>query len=69
MNTAVTGAIGKVAEAARRHGKIFGMHGPDALTEMFIPQGLRLLMSGLDHGMLLAGMKAVATKWAEPKAK
>ncbi len=69
MNKAVTTAIAKVAEAARKHGKIFGMHAPDPLTEMFIPQGLRLLMSGLDHGMLLAGMKAVATKWAEPKAK
>ncbi len=69
MNKNVTAAIAKVAEAARKHGKIFGMHGPDPLTEMFIPQGLRLLMSGLDHGVLMAGMKAVATKWAEPKAK
>ncbi len=69
MNKAVTAAITRVAEAARKHGKIFGMHGPDPLTEMFIPQGLRLLMSGLDHGMLLAGMKAVAAKWAEPTAK
>jgi 2-keto-3-deoxy-L-rhamnonate aldolase RhmA len=67
MNKNVTAAIGKVADAARKNGKIFGMHGPDPLTEMFIPQGLRLLMSQLDHGMLLAGMKAVATKWAEKK--
>jgi 4-hydroxy-2-oxoheptanedioate aldolase len=69
MHTAVTAAIGKVADAARAHGKIFGMHGPDALTQLFVPQGLRLLMSGLDHGMLLAAMKAVATKWAEPKGR
>jgi 4-hydroxy-2-oxoheptanedioate aldolase len=69
MNKAVTGAITKVAESARKHGKIFGMHGPDPLTEMFIPHGLGLLMSGLDHGMLLNGMKAVAAKWGEPKSK
>ncbi len=69
MHAAVTAAIGRVADAAAAHGKIFGMHGPDALAEMFIPRGLRLLMSGLDHGMLLAGMRAIATKWAAPKAK
>jgi 2-keto-3-deoxy-L-rhamnonate aldolase RhmA len=69
MNKEVTAAISKVADSARSHGKIFGMHAPDALTEMFIPKGLRLLMSGLDHGMLVAGMKAVASKWGEPKAK
>jgi 2-keto-3-deoxy-L-rhamnonate aldolase RhmA len=67
MNKNVTAAISKVAEAARKHGRIFGMNGPDPLTEMFLPQGLRLLMSGLDHGMLFAGMKAVATRWAEKK--
>lgn len=67
-NKTVTAAIGKVAESAHRHGRIFGMHAPDALIEAFIPQGLRLVMSSLDHAMLLAGMKAVAARWGDPKA-
>ena len=46
-------AIGKVAEAASKHGKIFGMHGPDSLLERWIPEGLTLVMSALDNSMLL----------------
>lgn len=55
-------AIGKVAEAARRHGKIFGMHAPEAMLEPWFAHGLTLAMSLLDTGMLLAGMRAVADR-------
>jgi len=63
QNPKVLAAVDRVAEAADRHGKIFGMHGPDALMESFLPKGLRLIMSKLDINMLLAAMKEIAAKW------
>ena len=59
----VLAAIDKVAEAADRHGKIFGIHGPDALMERYLCKGLRLIMSKLDINMLLAAMEQIATRW------
>jgi 4-hydroxy-2-oxoheptanedioate aldolase len=56
-------AIGKVAEAARAHGKIFGMHAPEALLDPWIPRGLTFLMSSLDTAMLQLGMKAIADRF------
>jgi 2-keto-3-deoxy-L-rhamnonate aldolase RhmA len=56
-------AIGKVAAAAKKHGKIFGMHGPDPLTERWLPRGLTLVMSNLDTNILLAGMKTICQKY------
>lgn len=56
-------AIGKVAEAAKRHRKIFGMHAPDALLDRWIPKGCNLIMSNLDANILLAGMKAISGKY------
>jgi 2-keto-3-deoxy-L-rhamnonate aldolase RhmA len=56
-------AIGKVAEACRKHGRIFGMHGSDALLERWIPEGMTLVMSGLDIGLLASGLKSIADKW------
>ena len=56
-------AIGKVAEAARAHGKIFGMHAPEAMLDPWIPRGLTLLMSSLDTAMLQLGMKAIADRF------
>jgi 2-keto-3-deoxy-L-rhamnonate aldolase RhmA len=56
-------AIGKVAAAAKKHGKIFGMHGPDPLTEHWLPRGLTLVMSNLDAGILTAGMKTISQKY------
>lgn len=61
----VLDAIRKVAVAAKEHNKILGMHGPDDLIEQLIPQGLTLAMSAMDAGMLLAGMKSIAERWAE----
>ena len=56
-------AIGRVAEAAKKHGKIFGLHGPDALLERWIPRGCTLVMSSLDISILAAGMKAISQKY------
>ncbi|HEX9157257.1 MAG TPA: aldolase/citrate lyase family protein [Syntrophales bacterium] len=62
MGDVLDKAIGKVAAAAKRHGKIFGMHAPDGLLERWIPQGCTLIMSNLDAGILAAGLKAISTK-------
>ena len=56
-------SIMEVARAAKRAGKILGMHGPDKLIEMLIPEGLRLIMSGLDVSFLTQAMAAVAAKY------
>lgn len=56
-------AIGTVAAAAKKHGKIFGMHGPDSLIERWVPEGLRLIMSSLDIAMLTAGLRGVVEKY------
>lgn len=56
-------AVVQVAEAAKKHGKIFGMHAPDALIERWIPKGCSLIMSNLDVGILTAGMKAIARRY------
>ncbi len=56
-------AIGRVAEAAKKHGKIFGLHGPDGLLERWIPRGCTLVMSSLDIGILAAGLKAISQKY------
>jgi 4-hydroxy-2-oxoheptanedioate aldolase len=63
MGPALDQAIGKVAEAARKHNKIFGMHGPDGLLERWIPKGLTLVMSNLDTNILAAGLKAISLKY------
>ena len=63
QNPKVLAAIDRVAEVAERHGKIFGMHGPDSLMERYLPKGLRLIMSKLDINMLLTAMKEIAARW------
>ena len=63
QNPKVLEAIDTVAEAARRHGKIFGFHGPDALMEQYLSKGLRLIMSKLDIDMLLSAMEQIAARW------
>ena len=62
-NPKVLAAIDRVAEAAGRHGKIFGIHGPDALMERYLSRGLRLIMSKLDINMLLGAMGQIAVRW------
>lgn len=56
-------AIGNVAEAAKKHDKIFGMHAPDALLERWLSRGLNLVMSNLDTNILAAGLKAICQKY------
>jgi 4-hydroxy-2-oxoheptanedioate aldolase len=56
-------AIGKVAAAAKKHGKIFGMHGPDPLTERWLPKGLNLVMSNVDINILAAGLRTICQKF------
>ncbi len=51
-------AIRRVAEAARRHGKVFGMHAAPEYMEAWIGEGLRFIMNGIDMGMLDAGFQA-----------
>jgi 4-hydroxy-2-oxoheptanedioate aldolase len=63
MGDALDKAIGKVAAAAKKHGKIFGLHAPDGLLERWVPRGCTLIMSSLDISILSAGMKAVAQKF------
>ena len=63
MGDTVDKAIGKVAAAAKKHGKIFGLHAPDGLLERWIPRGCTLVMSNLDISILAAGMKAIAQKY------
>jgi 4-hydroxy-2-oxoheptanedioate aldolase len=63
MGEALDQAIAKVAEAARKHGKIFGMHAPDGLIERWLPKGLTLVMSNLDANILLSGLKAICQRY------
>jgi len=63
MGDTVDKAIGKVAAAAKKHGKIFGMHGPDPLTDRWLPKGLTLVMSNTDAGVLFNGLKAICKKY------
>ena len=63
LGDTVDKAIGKVAAAAKKHGKIFGMHGPDPLTERWLPRGLTLVMSNLDANILANGLKAISQKF------
>jgi 2-keto-3-deoxy-L-rhamnonate aldolase RhmA len=56
-------AIGKVSEAAQKHGKIFGMHAPDSLLERWLLKGLSFIMSNLDTNILTAGLKAICQKY------
>ncbi len=65
MGDTVHDAIGRVAAAAKSHGKVFGLHAPDALLERWIPEGCTLVMSGLDAAVLGAGFASIAAKFAE----
>jgi len=53
------GPMGEVAVAAKKHGKVFGMHGPDALLERWLPKGLTLVMSNADTIVSTVGLRAI----------
>ncbi len=63
MGDVLDHAIGRVAAAAERHGKIFGIHGPDALLDRWIPRGCTLIMSSLDAAILSTGMRAISNRF------
>ena len=52
-------AIQKVADAAKKHDKIFGFHAAEVLMRKWIPQGLTLRMSSMDINLLLKGMEEI----------
>ena len=56
-------AIEKVASAARREGKIFGMHASDVMLAKWQDHGLTLIMSSLDISMLGGAMKAISDRY------
>jgi 2-keto-3-deoxy-L-rhamnonate aldolase RhmA len=58
-------AIRRTAKAAKDNGKIFGLHGPDKMTEMLIEEnvGLTLIMSNHDVGLLQSGMAELVKKY------
>lgn len=56
-----TTAIRKVAEACRRHGKGFGIHGPEALNQMFA-EYINLCAFSTDSDVLLNGMRSMKEK-------
>lgn len=58
MNPIELEAIAKVAEAARKHGKLFSMAAGRALCEKFT-QDLDAYVIGADSAMLFGGMKSV----------
>ncbi len=52
-------AIAKVAEAAERHGKIFGIHSGEELLRKWIPSRCILRMNSMDITLLCEGMRAI----------
>jgi 2-keto-3-deoxy-L-rhamnonate aldolase RhmA len=67
FNEKVSNAIQKVVDAARKHNKIFGMHGNDKMLEKWIPEGLTLIMSELDINFISNSLKNIADKYKETK--
>lgn len=56
-------AIMRIATAVRASGKVLGLHGPDRLTEMLLDEGLTLIMSSHDTGLLTEALRGVADRY------
>ncbi|MCK9548203.1 MAG: aldolase/citrate lyase family protein [Sphaerochaeta sp.] len=54
-------AIARVADAARRHQKVFGIHSGEALLKKWILSGCTLRMNSMDITLLSEGMRAITT--------
>jgi 2-keto-3-deoxy-L-rhamnonate aldolase RhmA len=52
-------AIRKVADAAKRAGKIFGMHASAAALAPWVDQGMRFFMNDIDTAILQKALSAV----------
>jgi len=55
-------AIGKVADSADRHNKIFSIHGSDALLELWEDR-MQMVMTSIDINVLTQGFAALAKKY------
>ncbi len=55
-------AIGKVADAAEKYGKVFCIHGSDALLEKWDSR-MQMVMSDLDINILASGFSGIAKKF------
>jgi 2-keto-3-deoxy-L-rhamnonate aldolase RhmA len=55
-------AIGKVADSADRHNKIFSIHGSDALLELWEDR-MQMVMTSIDMNVLTQGFAALAKKY------
>ena len=53
-------SIMKVAVAARKHNKLFGMHSSLAMIREWIPHGLGFIMISTDADILFGGMKEIS---------
>ena len=57
-------AIKKVAAAAKKYGKAFGLHGPAKLQGMF-KDDINIRMLNTDTAMIISGMQAIKKTYAE----
>lgn len=55
-------AIGKVADAAEKHHKVFAIHGNDALLEKWISR-MQMVMNTLDINILQSGFSSIVKKY------
>ncbi len=63
MGETVQAAIGKVAQAAEKNGKVFAMHAGSALLDKWIPKGMQMVMESLDINIIKSGFAAIAKKY------
>ena len=65
MSDLLQQAIGKVADAAQKHGKVFAIHSGDALLDIWESRGMQMVMNKLEINILSAGFSAIAEKYRE----
>lgn len=63
MNEILQQAIGTVAEAAKKYGKVFAIHSGDALLDKWESRGMQMIMNNLEINLLSAGFSAIAQKY------
>ncbi len=55
-------AIGKVADAADRHGKVFSIHSGDALLQQW-NERMKMVMNSIDIDLIASGMISIVKKY------
>jgi len=63
MSDTLQQAIGKTADAAEKHRKIFAMHSGDALLDKWVSRNMQLVMNNLEINILASGFSAIASKY------